>query len=55
MLCNIICIGLTTVWKDSLRFDVVGGDLNFLGYSDTELAYMINYLFFAEHCFVYLS
>ena len=55
MLCNIICIGLTTVWKDSLNFDLVKGDLNSLGYSDTEYAYIINYLFLGEHCFIYLS
>ena len=55
ILCNIICIGLTTVWKDSLHFDLVKGDLNSLGYSDTEYAYIINYLFLGEHCFIYLS
>lgn len=55
MLCNIISILLTNHFKKSLGYDLIKGTPNTFGYSDTEFAYMLSYLFFAEHCFVYLS
>jgi hypothetical protein len=55
MLSNIFSIVLTTYFKKNLGYDVIKGSPFSNGYSDTDFAYMLSYLFFAEHCFVYLS
>ena len=47
MLCNIISIGLTTYFKKTLGYDMIKGTPFSNGYSDTDFAYMLSYLFFA--------